>query len=398
MTDRLYYTAQRLAEFSAGVVAIENDGYHVILDQTAFYPTSGGQPHDVGSLDAVAVTDVIDSDDRVIHVCDRPFTSPVGSIVRGVVDWDRRFDHMQQHSGQHLLSALLADAYGWPTVSVHFGDVSSTVDVVASDISPAHMETIERQVNLQIVAPHAITVAFVDATTATGLRKPSDRNGELRVVTIEGLDRSACGGTHVSTTGEIGMMLLRRAERTKGNVRLEFICGLRAVAVARRDAQLLNTTARLLTAAPADLPDLIASQQQRASELERERKGLLSALATHEARAIWSSCTENERGVRFVQVPPVLGPIKEAELLVQAVLALGPSVVLAYSPSTGGVMLGASDGSGVNAGITLKALLAQVGGRGGGSPRLAQGTVPGPLDAALVWNSVAAADGSGAPR
>ncbi len=376
MTERIYYHDAQAVRFSASVVAVENHGLHVVLDRTAFYPTSGGQPHDTGQLHGIRVIDVIDDEQRIVHVCADAVPFAVGDTVDGQIDWARRFHHMQQHSGQHLLSALLADAYGWPTVSVHFGDESNTVDVAAAAIDPAMVEEIESRVNLLAVENHEIRVSFEDAATAEGLRKASDREGMLRIVTIDGVDKSACGGTHVSHTGAIGAILLRRVEKTKGNTRLEFICGQRALARARRDAMLLTTTARLFTAAPDDVPALVEVQQRRVSDLERERKGLLADLAGFRARDYWERAAVGESGVRRIVLAPFDGPVKDAEPMVQALLAMGPCTVLVLSPSAQSVMLGASDGSGVDAGQTLRPALQAVGGRGGGSPRLAQGSVP----------------------
>ena len=379
MTERLYYTDAHLAEFSATVVSIEGEGRHVVLDRTAFYPTSGGQLHDLGRLGEAAIVDVIDEEDRIVHVCAEPVGWAVGDRVEGRIDWIRRFDHMQQHSGQHLLSALLADAYGWPTVSVHFGDVTNTVDVAAGDIEPGLMAGIEQRVNRLAAEDRDITVSFEDAASASGLRKPSDRDGQLRIVTIDGIDRSACGGTHVDSTGQIGSMLLRRVERTKGNTRIEFVCGLRAVARARADAALLTAASRVFTASPDDLPSLAEAQQRRVADLERERKRLVADLSRFEAQQRWNEAPVDQQGVRRIRLPALDGAVRDAEPLVQALVALGQCVVVALSPSTGGVMLGASEGSGVDAGQALRAALQSVGGRGGGSPRVAQGSVPDKL-------------------
>ncbi len=376
MTDRLYYSDARTLDFSATVVAIEDGGRRIVLNRTAFYPTSGGQPHDTGRLGTAFVMDVIDDDERLVHVCAEPLTCVVGDSIDGHVDATRRFDHMQQHSGQHLLSALLADAYGWPTVSVHFGAATNTVDVTAANVAPEDVVEIEQRVNRLAAEDRAIRVSFEDAAQATGLRKPSDRDGLLRIVTIDGVDRSACGGTHVASTGEIGSILLRRTERTKGNTRIEFVCGLRAVARARADAGLLTAAAKLLTASPEDVPALIEAHQSRVAELERDRKQLTAELAVHQARARWDATIPDANDLRHIMLDPVSGSVQDAEPVVRALLAMGPCVVLAMSPSTRGLLLGASESSGLDAGQTLRKALLAVGGRGGGSPRLAQGAIP----------------------
>lgn len=380
MTERLYYTDARLAKFSAVVVAVEQGGRHVVLDQTAFYPTSGGQLHDIGWLGNTAVIDVIDEASRVVHVSAEPVTHVAGDRVEGRLDWHRRFDHMQQHSGQHLLSALLADEYGWPTVSVHFGAAVSTVEVVSPGIESALIAEIELRVNRLALANRAITVSFEDVEQAAALRKASDREGVLRIVTIEGVDRSACGGTHVAHSGEIGAILLRRAERTKGHARLEFICGLRAVERARADVALLTASARVFSASAEDLPALVETQHRRVTELERERKKLVADLSRYEAKARWDEATVDPHGVRRLWLDAISGPVRDAEPLVQALVVLGSCVVFVQSLASHGVMLGASEDSGVDAGQALRAALQAVGGRGGGSPRLAQGSAAGKLE------------------
>lgn len=374
-TVRLYYEDALLARFSATVTEVAAGGRVVYLDRTAFYPTSGGQPHDLGTLAEVAITDVVDEEDRIAHHLAEPLRRPAGAMVAGQVDMARRVDHMQQHTAQHLLSALLSDEYGWPTVSVHFGDASSTVDVSGVDgIDTEPLAEIEHRANTLARSNRVVSLSYEEAATAQGLRKASDRDGLLRIVTIEGLDRSACGGTHVARTGEIGAILLRRAERTRGHTRIEFVAGHRAVRRARLDADLLARAARPLSAAPADLPMLVEQQLARVTELERERKRLLGELARHEAQALWRAATPDAQGVRRIHTR-VSGAVKEAEGLVQLLLASGPCVVLVTNEVAGGILLAATPETGLDAGQTLRSALQAVGGRGGGSPRMAQGAV-----------------------
>lgn len=387
MTDRLYYTDARLDRFTAVVQDISEDGRRVVLDRTAFYPTSGGQPHDLGTLGGIAITDVIDDEDRIAHCLAEPVGVPVGSMVVGQVDMARRFDHMQQHTGQHLLSAMLTDEFGWPTVSVHFGDDSNTVDVACEDFDPTTLAAIERRANALIVQNRRVTVSFEDAARATGLRKPSDRDGELRIVTIDGVDRSACGGTHVDFTGEIGALLLRRAEKTKGNTRIEFVCGHRAVSRARLDAELLTKAARALSASPHDLPGLVELQLQRLTEGERERKRLAGELATYQAAAMWTACIPDSDGVRRIVVS-ASGAVKESEPLAQQLAALGSCAVVVTNVDVGGVLMATAADTGIDAGQRLRTALQAVGGRGGGSPRLAQGAVPDPSQLPIVLEAL----------
>jgi alanyl-tRNA synthetase len=388
MTDRLYYTDARLDRFTAVVREITDDGRRIVLDRTAFYPTSGGQPHDVGTLGGNAVVDVIDDDERIVHCLADPIGVPVGSMLVGQVDMTRRVDHMQQHTGQHLLSALLSDEFGWPTLSVHFGDETNTIDVACEEIDLTALATIERRANALIVQNRRVTVSFEDAAEATGLRKPSERDGELRIVTIEGIDRSACGGTHVDLTGEIGALMLRRAEKTKGHTRIEFVCGHRAVSRARLDAELLTKAARTLSAALHDLPGLVEQQIQRLAEGERERKRLAAELARYQATAMWTASIPDSDGVRRI-VMSVTGAVKDAEPLAQQLLALGCCTVVVTNPDAGGVLMATAADTGIDAGQRLRTALQAVGGRGGGSPRLAQGAVPDPSQLHAVLEQLA---------
>ncbi|MFI5242465.1 MAG: alanyl-tRNA editing protein, partial [Gemmatimonadales bacterium] len=250
MTERLYYTDAYLRTFSARITDRANDSRTIYLDRSAFYPTSGGQLFDTGTLAGIAVTDVVDEGDRIAHILAAP--APAGDTVSGAVDWTRRFDHMQQHTGQHLLSAIFADRFRLDTVSVHFGATSSTLDLDTESLSHNTLLAAEEIANAAIAEPRAVTVSFESASSATGLRKPPPRDGELRIVTIDALDRSACGGTHVRSTAEIGALLIRRTERVRKTTRVEFVCGLRAVRAARSDPELVAALAHALAVAPAE--------------------------------------------------------------------------------------------------------------------------------------------------
>lgn len=375
MTNRLYYTDAYQKAFRATIVARDDDGRRIYLDETAFYPTSGGQLNDLGTINGVPVLDVIDEDDRVAHVLASALPADA-TTVDGHIDWIRRYDFMQQHTGQHLLSAMFEDRYGWPTVSVHFGTESSTLDITAPNWDASRLEEAERFVNELIAENREILVSFEDARSAKGLRKPSDRDGTLRIVSIADLDRSACGGTHVRHTGEIGAVLLRRAEKNKTFLRIEFLCGMRSVAAARHDAALLTKTAALFTAAVEDVPRLVEAQQQQLRDLERDHKRVKADLAAYEARKLWDAAQPDANGVRRVHVAMASGAVKESEALAQAIASLSNAVVVITSKAPLGVLLASSADSGVDAGKSIREVVTPLGGRGGGSPRLAQASLP----------------------
>ncbi len=380
MTERLYYHDSELLDFDAQVTAVLDNGRQVVLNRTAFYPTSGGQPYDTGFINEYRVTDVVDADDHIVHLLDPPFSGSVGDTVHGTVNWERRFDHMQQHTGQHLLSALLADSLGMPTVSVHFGDHSSSIDVSApaSDNAPDEqwVEALERSANELIAANLTVSVAFEDVAQATGLRKASDRSGTIRIVSIGTVDRSACGGTHVSQTGQIGSVLLRRIERTKGLLRVEFLCGMRAVRASRSDFAILQDTSKRLSASVADIPTLVEGMQLRVRTLERLQRQLEESVATFRAQEMWNNSSP-VNSLRRIHISDLSGTPRNQQPLAVAITKLGSAVVLV----TGSLeppysfLLATSDDSAIDAGATVKKVLAEHEGRGGGSPRVAQGSV-----------------------
>ena len=338
MTERLYYTDAYLRSFDARIVHRASDGRTIYLDRTAFYPTSGGQPFDTGTLGGVAVTDVVDEGERIAHVL--VAAAPGGDTVHGEIDWTRRFDNMQQHTGQHLLSAIFADRFKLETVSVHFGAESSTLDLDTESLSPKTLLEAERLANAATMDPHAVGVSFESAATATGLRKPPPREGALRVVSINALDRSACGGTHVRSTAEVGAILLRGTERVRKATRVEFLCGLRAVRAARADHELVSALALSLGVGPSELVSKTKalSEELRAAQAERrttaERVGRVSGprdVRRSIARLDWNAA---HRGPASSGIPSGASALfgsptlEELRSLAQAAIAL---VMLASS-------------------------------------------------------------------
>lgn len=385
MTERLYYTDSYLCDFEAAVVDRADDSRRIYLDRTAFYPTSGGQPFDRGLLNGVEVIDVIDEGDRVAHLLATPLSD---DRVVGRVDWGRRFDHMQQHSGQHLLSAVLAEQLGQQTTGVHFGRESSTLDLATASLGPEHVQRAEERANEKVAENRPVEVTFEEAQLATGLRKASDRKGELRIVTIRDLDRSACGGTHVRSTGEIGCILIRKIERVRHGTRLEFLCGLRATRRARSDYNLLAKLANDLSAAPEELPHLIASQREELKATSAASRELETKLDLYRARELYATAATETTGLRRVIVQEEQASLNSLRSLAQAFTSMPKTVFVGAVPNPPALILAASADTGIDAAGMLKSLLASVGGRGGGSPRLAQGIVPGRAQLQTVIESL----------
>ena len=375
MTNRLYYHDAYLREFQANVVSTEDAGLRVYLDRTAFYPTSGGQPHDLGTLGGVAIRDVVDEEDGIAHLMEAPVA--LGPI-RACLDWPRRFDHMQQHTGQHLLSAVLAEMYKIPTLSFHMGAELSTIEIGAPTLADRQIDRqiaqVEERCAEVVASALPVKVGFEESSADLDLRKASVREGTLRIISIEGIDRSACGGTHVRSTSEIGPVFLRKLDKVRGNVRVEFVCGGRALTQARSDFRLLQEISKTLSSPPENAPAMIASLAERLKAAEKNAQRLATGLAILEGTELYSSTAPDADGIRRTTQT---GPIDEAmRARAQAFVAGPKAAFLAVCPNPPSVLLAASADSGIDAGKLVKAAVTAAGGRGSGNPALAQGSVP----------------------
>jgi alanyl-tRNA synthetase len=380
-TRRLYYDDSFQDNFSAQVLSCEvlqeaedspsGPRWGVVLDQSLLYPSSGGQPNDLGKLGDSNVLDVQDGEDRILHVVDRPVA--IGH-VDGCIHWPRRFDHMQQHTGQHLLSAVLVSLFEAQTVSFHLGVDACTIDI-ARPLDPAQIREAELRANEIVFENRPVTIGFENSSKDLGLRKPTEREGVIRIISIHDLDRSACGGTHVKSTGEIGPILIRKLDRIRGNQRLEFLCGMRAVKRARADFEAISCVARSFSAPPDEVPALVGAQLEKLQESDKARRRLATELAQARGRELYAATTPGVDGIRkVVRRVPSLADELRAEA--QSFTAGEKSVFLAMGENPPAILLAASRDSGLNAGEFLKTALAKAGGRGGGSPTLAQGSVP----------------------
>lgn len=374
MTERLYYTDSSLTTFDANVLSVAAiDGRPVVvLDRTAFYPASGGQPSDRGMLGTAPVVDVVDREDgSIAHVIDG---EPPSGRVTGRVDWDRRFEHMQQHSGQHLLSAAFDRVLGARTVSFHLGTTSATIDL-AREVSAAEIVQAEDAANHVVWEDRPVTIRFVDADEASALplRKEATRIGPLRLVEVRDFDLSACGGTHVDRTGVIGVIAVSAAERFKGGTRLEFRCGGRALHAHRTLRDTVAAAMRSIPVAAGELPLGIERLQSENRDLRRRTKDLELRLALHEAEAL-ASRAEVIGGVRIVIAAVDGADMAGLKLLAQRIAARdGHAALLLTTSSPLGVVIARSAATALDAAALLQTLVARCGGKGGGRAELAQG-------------------------
>ncbi len=374
MTERLYYTEPYRTEFDARVVAIESlDGRQAaVLDRTAFYPTSGGQPFDTGTLGDARIIDVVDGDDGSIrHVFEG---NPPTGAVRGQIDWDRRFDHMQQHTGQHVLSAAFDRFAGARTVSFHLGTASATIDL-AKEVSREAIDRAEIEANRVVWEDRPVNIRFVSEEEAARLplRKEPARGGELRLIDVENFDLSACGGTHVARTGAIGIIAVSGWERFKGGSRVEFKCGRRALNGFRAFRDSMAECSRLLSVLPSEVAPSIERLQGEGRELKRRNKDLQTRVASVEATEL-ASKAEQAGGLSIVAASLEGWDANSLKLIASHVIERpGHVAVLFGLPAPAAVVTARSADLAIDASAILKQLTGRFGGKGGGRPELAQG-------------------------
>ena len=374
MTARIYYTEPSCRTFDAVVVStLDYEGRPgVILDRTAFYPTSGGQPYDTGRLGTARVLETLDLDGDVVHLLSAPIAE--GERVRGDIDWMRRFDHMQQHTGQHLLSAAFDRLCGNRTVSFHMGAEASTIDL-EREASPDDVDRAVDAANAVVWENRPVSIRFVSSAEASRLplRKEPAREGVLRLIEIADFDLSACGGTHVDSTAAIGVIGVLGVERFRGASRLSFVCGGRVLQALHLHRDVVAASVRVLSVVPRELPAAIERLQLEGKALRRTIARQQEALAVHEAARLIAGAPDTAAG--RVIVERIEGwDAAGLKTIASAITAQATSaVVLLSSPSPAAVVVARSPGVTIDAARVLQELLAQFGGRGGGKPDLAQG-------------------------
>jgi alanyl-tRNA synthetase len=405
-SERLYYSDSFLRTFTGAVTDVRelagSDGgliWQLSLNRTAFYPTSGGQPFDTGQLSATsgagtALTvpvDQVEEDEEgaVWHFVRKPLAA--GTHVEGRIDWERRFDHMQQHTGQHLLSAVFWRELQAPTISFHLGESISTIDLAGRPLAHHSLERVERIANEIIGEDRPVTTRYVSRAEAEAmlvageLRKLPDRQGSIRLIDIEDCDGNACGGTHVRSTGQIGGLLVRTVERVSRGVRVEFVCGLRAVRAARADSAILSETSALLSTGATELTATVGRLLTEGKANGKERQKLREELAVLQAARLAME-VPIENGLRLVVRTWRDRDRDYVKLLASrtASAAMRTAVIFcAGDADPGHVFVVRSSDLEFNWARILREALAHLGLRGGGSVDLAQGEVPAEQEAAL---------------
>jgi len=392
MTERLYYHDPLLREFDAEVLDLvsapnPDSCAAVILDRTAFYPTSGGQVFDTGWIlgpgmrdedNKLRVTEVTERDDgQILHVLENAGSIQKGARIHGLIDVERRRDHMQQHSGQHVLSAAFLRLFHLPTVSFHMGTESCSIDLDTNNLTTSQVEAAEALANDVVLENRVVSIRFVTQEEARGLglRKipPLERH-HLRLIEVHDFDLSACGGTHVSATGEIGCILLRKTEKTRQGWRVEFVCGKRAVSTARRDYAVLSESGGLLSSHIWDIPQQVRKLQEDLRASRKTREALLEEVADLYASRLLAETPESGGRKIIVRTFPDQG-LTFIKLLAQRLTRKSAGVVAFLGITSGhpALVFAQSVEQPFDMGALMKEILARLGGRGGGSKDMAEG-------------------------
>ena len=367
-TEKLYYADAFIREFTATVQACETakDGWQVVVDSTAFYPEGGGQPADRGTLGGVSVTDVKEKDGRILHLCDAPLE--VGATVTGTIDWDRRFDHMQQHSGEHIISGILCADYACDNVGFHLGADTVTIDY-NTEITWEQALAAERKANETIWADTPVQITYPDAEALAALdyRSKKELTGQVRIVSFPGADCCACCGTHVRTAGQVGLVKVLSVQKFRDGVRIEILCGKRALDYLGRVYDQNRAVGQKLSVKAFDTFAAVERLENELSDLKFRAAGL-------EAQVFASIAEANDGRGDVLLLQPPMAP-DNVRRLADAVAQRcgGLAAVFAGEDGKFNYALLRADGADISA--LVKAMNAALNGRGGGRNGFAQGSV-----------------------
>ncbi|WP_160042658.1 alanyl-tRNA editing protein [Paenibacillus sp. USDA918EY] len=368
MTKKLYYESAYIRDWETRITSKlkREDGIYLVLEETAFYPHGGGQPCDLGWIDAIPVLDVVQEEGEILHKVERV---PEKDVVGCRLDWDRRFDHMQHHSGQHLLSAMCLEACKAETLSFHLGQDYATIDIARSDLPQDELMMLELEVNDQVYLNRKVTNYFVSREQAAALplvKQPTVAEN-IRIVEIEGIEYNACGGTHVSATGEIGMVKLLRAEKQKGHMRLYFKCGYRALREFNAGMEILGSLSARFNTGKEEILDRIAKWDQEQKQLQAE----LNAVKAENDAYLAEKLLADRQGSLIKHVFADK-PLKDLQNLASKLTDQADVTVLFVSEGENKVLLAQGGKSEIACGAFFKQHLADYRGKGGGSDKMAQ--------------------------
>ncbi|TVX92635.1 alanyl-tRNA editing protein [Paenibacillus agilis] len=385
MTKKLYYESAYIQEWKTRIARkLERaDGNYLVLEETAFYPNGGGQPCDLGWIDNIAVLDVVNEEEQILHKVER---FPEHEEVDCQLDWNRRFDHMQHHSGQHLLSATCLEVCEAETLSFHLGEDYATIDIARPDLPQAQLMMLERKVNDQIYLNRKVTNYFVSQEQAAVLPlvKQPKVTDDIRIVEIEGIEYNACGGTHVSATGEIGMIKLLKAEKQKGNTRIYFKCGYRALNEFNAGMDILGSLSVKFKAAKDEILERVAKWDQEQKQIQAELNAVKAENDAYLAEKLLA-----ERQGSLIQHVFADKSLKDIQNLAAKLTEQTDVLVLFMSNADHKVVLAQGGENALACGAFFKQHLADYGGKGGGSDKMAQAGFGTSADAEAFYHFTA---------
>lgn len=370
MTIKLYYKDAYIQSFSAKVIKNEQD--YVVLSETAYYPSGGGQPHDTGTLNNIAVTNVETIDGEIRHYLATNLPSDI-EYVEGAIDWKRRFDHMQQHSGQHILSAAFDNLFGLQTVSFHLGKDSSTIDIDTSEVSEEQLQQVEELANQIILENRAIETKWVTEADLKDykLRKATKVKEDIRLVLIPDFDDNACGGTHPTSTGQIGLIKILQTEKQKRMIRVEFVCGNRVISHLHRKQSIVSNLIQSLSSPEEKLEDTVRALLNNGKAHEKQIANLKETLLQYEAKQL----IQNKQG-RLISSTFQGRTIQELQKLAKFITSESEqSICILISENEDRLQLVSAKGQAVEQSMKqlMESILPFINGKGGGNDTIAQG-------------------------
>ncbi|WHX99816.1 DHHA1 domain-containing protein [Neobacillus sp. DY30] len=376
MGVKLFYQDPYIKTFSAKVTAQKKDetgNYYIVLDQTAFYPTGGGQPHDIGTLENIKVLNVEEVDGEVRHYLEKELNNGNAAAVHGVIDWERRFDHMQQHAGQHILSAAFEQLYGYKTVGFHLGNETLTIDLDTENLLESEALQVEKLSNQIIVDNWPIDTKWVteEELGNYNLRKETKVKEDIRLVIIPNFDYNGCGGTHPSATGEVQAIKILDWERQKRKTRVQFVCGNRVIKQLSQKHKVLMELTKLLNAPEKDMQQAVIRLLENGKTAEKELEQSLETILHFEAKSLLANREKKIIGNVFKN-----RSIQELQKLARIIIASDEeAIVLLVSHNENRLQLVCASGPAEN--ISMKKVignaLLSINGKGGGSNSFAQG-------------------------
>lgn len=384
-TKKLYHIDSYKTEFQANIIEVipYKDKYAVIMDETYFYPESGGQPSDIGTINNISISHVLEENGKILHIADDKLELGSASCK---IEWDNRFYGMQQHSGQHILSACFYKLYQGETSSFHIGQDTATIEIDVESFDADMAEQVEEMANNMIYNNHPVNTYIVDKDKLTllHLRKQPKVESNIRIVDMEGCDCTPCGGTHVKNTGEIGLIKIKRWEKLKSSYKFEFICGKGALKDYRYKNALINRLGSYLSASEQDVEKAFLKFSEEQKNLQKQIYQLRNELVNYDAHSLMEQSVQIG-GLRIISRILENRDFNEIKLIAQTIVA-SPShiVLLATDSEASRLIFTRSDDTEINMNNLLKSILPIINGKGGGNSKIAQGGGSGDVKAALA--------------